>query len=413
MELLAPGGNIEKLKTAYNYGADAVYIGIGNFSLRRKADNFHGNEYEEIAAIKSDKKLYGAVNVYFHENDIKALEESIEYLSRYPLDGFIVSDLGIVRLLQKYFPAIPLHLSTQANCINCESARIYNELGFSRIIVGRETSLDEIAAIKAKLPALEIECFVHGAMCLAYSGRCFLSRYMAGRSANEGSCTHSCRWDYRLEEQKRPGEFFPVETGEGFTSILSSKDLCMIDHLKELQTAGVDAVKIEGRMKSVYYTAIVTRAYRKHLDALAQDESGSGKTSRVSSEDLAFYREELFKVSHREFSTGFFFGKEEMDETTKKKYLQSHIFLGTVGKGIGKNRFEFEPKNKIIPGEELEFIGPDVPLLKTAKYNLRNELDETVSEVNNANKYVFETEIPLQEGYIVRRLPHEEEVAGE
>ncbi|MDR2068386.1 MAG: U32 family peptidase [Spirochaetaceae bacterium] len=405
MELVAPAGNMEKLRTAYLYGADAVYMGIKNFSLRRKADNFHGEEYTEIGRIKGDKKLYGALNIYFHREDLYALEENLDYLARFPLDGFIVSDLGIIALLQRRFPGLALHLSTQANCINREAARVYRDLGFSRIILGRETSLDEIAAIRAGLPGLELECFIHGAMCLAYSGRCFLSRYMADRSANQGNCAHPCRWDYRvLEEAERPGEYFPLEEGENFTSILSSKDLCMIDHLGDLKEAGVGAVKIEGRMKSAYYTAIITRAYRKHLDTL---EPAPGRPI-PGPEDLAFYREELFKVSHREFSTGFYFGREEMAGPTLKTYLQSHLFLGSLGERLPNRRFQLDLKNKIIAGEELEFIGPDTALIKTRDYIIR-EADTPVSEASHGRMYTLETPLPVRTGFFLRRPAHEEE----
>ncbi|QQO11217.1 peptidase U32 family protein [Breznakiella homolactica] len=414
MELLAPAGNLEKLKTAYRYGADAAYTGILDFSLRRKADNFSGDEYAEIKKIKGTKKLYGALNIYFHQEDLRRLESALDYIRQYPLDGFIVTDLGIVPLLQKNFPGVPLHLSTQANCINSGAAKIYRDMGFSRIILGRETPLRDIAEIRRAVPEIELECFVHGAMCLAYSGRCFLSRYMAGRSGNQGDCSHSCRWEYRiLEERKRPGEYFPVEEGDGFTTILSSKDLCMIEYLRELRDAGVDSVKIEGRIKSPYYTAVVTRAYRKHLDALETD-------SGPSPEDLAFFREELLKVSHREFSTGFYFGRDEVEMPTLRSYLQSHMFLGFLGEEdagaggqtpgeSGTRRFRLEPKNKIIAGEELEFIGPDITVLKLNDYTIRDEAGLPAAEADHGKLYTFETAAPLRPGYIIRRQSHDGE----
>ena len=269
MELLSPAGSIEKLYYAYAYGADAAYIGIRNFSLRAKADNFKTDEHLEIKKIKKDKKLYVALNIFFHNSDLYNLEKSIDYISEYPVDAFIISDIGVLPLVKKYFPDTELHLSTQANCINTEAARIYRDMGFTRIIPGRELSLSEISEIKKALPDLEMEVFVHGAMCLAYSGRCFLSKYLADRSANQGDCAHSCRWQYRvLEESERQGEYFPVIEGENFTSVMSSKDICMIDHLEELKSAGVDSLKIEGRMKSIYYTAVVSRAYRKMIDSI-------------------------------------------------------------------------------------------------------------------------------------------------
>ncbi|MDR2901089.1 MAG: U32 family peptidase, partial [Treponema sp.] len=415
MELLSPAGNLDKLKTVYNFGADAAYIGIRNFSLRRKSDNFHQEEYDEIKKMKGEKKLYGALNIYFHHEDLQNLENHIDYLSEYPFDAFIISDLGIIDTLQKHFPHVELHLSTQANCINREAAKVYSRLGFSRIILGRETPLDEIKRIKDAIPDTELECFVHGAMCLAYSGRCFLSKYMADRSANQGLCAHSCRWDYRLlsqnnlalEEKERPGEYFPIEESDGFTTILSSKDLCMIDHLKELQDAGIDSIKIEGRMKSAYYAAVITRAYRKHLDALNDPSS-------ISKEDLDFYREELFKVSHREFSTGFFFGKDEIERPNTNERMQSHQFLGSIGNEVSQSedamyqhRFELNLKNKIIIGEELEIIGPDLALAKTNAYRILNKDGAPMEEVNHMETCTIEIDLPLQMGYLLRRLPHD------
>jgi putative protease len=407
MELLAPAGNLEKLYYAYAYGADAAYIGIRSFSLRARADNFSADEHERIQAVKQGKKLYGALNIFFHNEDIRALEESLAYISQYPFDAFIISDMGILRLLQKRFPDIPLHLSTQANCINAESAKMYRDLGFSRLILGRETSLKELAEIRKAVPDVELEVFVHGAMCLAYSGRCFLSSSMAGRSANQGDCSHSCRWNYRLteyalEEEKRRGEYFPVETGDNFTTILSSKDLCMIDYLQELQDAGADSLKIEGRMKSVYYTAVITRAYRKALDAL--------KTGADSSSWSA-YRDELEKVSHREFSTGFFFNAADMDETTKKSYARSCMFLGTVGEPIdsgdsaaGGRRYRLHVKNQIKPGKDsIEFIGPDTAYIVDPGVRIFDETGNEADQADHGKLYTIEPSVPVQPGYIIRK----------
>ncbi len=394
MELLAPAGNIEKLYYAYKYGADAAYIGIKNFSLRAKAENFGGDEWSKIAEIKKDKKLFGALNIFFHNEDIRTLEENIDYLKLYPFDAFIISDLGALPILQKYFPDIPLHLSTQANCINKESAKIYTNLGFSRIILGRETPLDEIKEIRDYLPKIEIEAFVHGAMCIAYSGRCFLSKEMSDRSANEGSCAHSCRWDYKvLEEKQRPGEYMPVIEGENFTSIMSSKDMCLIDHLDKFKDAGVDSLKIEGRMKSIYYAAVVTRAYRKMIDSL------EGQTI----ENIDGFREELFKVSHREFSTGFYFGKEEMDEVTKTSYEREYTFLGSIGKQVGPNKFDLIVKNQIKTENAIEYIGPDVLFLADSNYSLFDKDGVKVVKADHGKVYTLETKVPVKEGYILRK----------
>jgi len=395
MELLSPAGNKEKLSYAYAYGADAAYIGIKNFSLRAMADNFDTEESDEIARIKGSKKLYCALNIFFHNNEITELEKNLEAVGKYPFDAFIVSDLGIVPLLRKYFPHTELHLSTQANCTNAEAAKMYRDLGFTRIIPGRELSLTEIAEIKNKVPELEVECFVHGAMCLAYSGRCFLSAWMTDRSANSGSCTHSCRWQYRLlEEEQRPGEYFPVIEGDKFTTILSSKDLCMIDYLNDLKNAGIDSLKIEGRMKSLYYTAVVTRAYRKMLDSL--------KGVEVS--HLDEYRSDIFKVSHREFTTGFYFGKKDIEVPTEISYKREYLFLGTVGKETATpGIYELNTKNQIKTGEYIEYIGPDIPALGEASFMLYDENMDKIEKADHGKVQFLQTECRVEPGYIIRK----------
>ena len=328
MELLSPAGNIEKLKYCYTYGADAAYIGLKNFSLRVKADNFYEDEYKKVVELKNSfpgRRLHCALNIAFHNDEIDRLVKNIPYFKEYPIDAFIVQDLGIVPILQKEFPDAELHLSTQASCMNREAVKVYKSLGFKRVVMGREASLQEIAEIKDAVPDMEIECFVHGAMCIAYAGRCLMSAYLNGRSAQEGFCSHTCRWDYDvlakidggcdakkiaesgslvLREHKRSDEYFPVYEGENFTAVLSSKDLCMIDHLAELKKAGVDSLKIEGRMKSVYYVAMITRAYRKALDAL---------DGKITGDEAKPFVDELYNVSHRPFATGFYFNKADAD----------------------------------------------------------------------------------------------------
>ena len=323
MELLSPAGNVDKLRYCYTYGADAAYIGLKNFSLRVKADNFYEDEYKKVRELKAafpGKRLHCALNIAFHNSEIDRLLNDIPYFKEYPIDAFIVQDLGIVPILQKEFPDAELHVSTQASCMNREAVKMYRSLGFSRVVMGREASLKEIAEIKDAVPDMEIECFVHGAMCIAYAGRCLMSAYLNGRSAQEGFCSHTCRWDYDvltskqiaqsgdlvLREKKRPDEYFPVYEGDDFTAVLSSKDLCMIDHLKELKDAGVDSLKIEGRMKSVYYVAMCTRAYRKALDELE---------GKITPEEAKPFVDELYNVSHRAFSTGFYFDRAEADVT--------------------------------------------------------------------------------------------------
>jgi len=394
MELLSPAGNIEKLYYAYEYGADAAYIGIKNFSLRAKADNFSADEYEAIRRVKGNKKLYTALNIYFHDSDIETLEKESDYIHQYPLDGFIVSDIGILGFLKKNFPDKELHLSTQANCVNTEAAKMYRDMGIKRIVLGRELSLKEIEAIKNNVPGLEIEVFAHGAMCLAYSGRCFLSKYLADRSANQGDCAHSCRWQYRvLEESERPGEYFPVVQGENFTSILSSKDLCMIDHLKELKDAGVDSIKIEGRMKSIYYTAVITRAYRKQLDYI----------DGISKEDPQPYVDEIFNVSHREFSTGFYYGKDDIEMPTFKSYMSEAQFLGSIEEQVGKGLYRLDVKNQILASDSIEYIGPDLLFMKDEGFTLLDEDMQPVPKTDHGKIAYIKTDKMLKKGYIIRK----------
>ncbi|MGL1890479.1 MAG: U32 family peptidase [Spirochaetaceae bacterium] len=394
MELLAPAGNIEKLKYAYEYGADAAYIGIRNFSLRAKADNFKENEHLEIAKIKGDKKLYCALNIYFMNEDIKKLEAELEYFQQYPFDGFIISDLGILNLMKKYFPDKELHLSTQANCTNSEVAKLYYDLGFSRIVPAREISLKNISEIKTAVPNLEIECFAHGAMCIAYSGRCFLSSWMTDRSANQGSCSHSCRWDYKvLEEGKRPGEYYPIEEHEHGVSIMSSKDISMINHLKDMRDAGVDSLKIEGRMKSIYYTSVVTRAYRKTLDDL----------NGIDVPNLKGYQDEINKVSHREFSTGFYYDNADISRSSKESYSREFVFLGAIGRKQADGTYLIDVKNQIVEGDDLEFIGPDLLYIKDSTFELFDKNKERTNKTDHCKTSFIKTSVPVKEGYIIRK----------
>lgn len=395
MELLSPAGNIEKLKYAYHYGADAAYIGLNGLSLRARADNFTAEQSEEIKKIKGNKKLYCALNIYAHPQDIDSIKNRLPELKALPIDAFIISDIGLVPILKKHFPDTQLHLSTQANCTNHIAAKMYHDMGFSRIITARELNLQEIKRIKDHNPELEIEAFAHGAMCLAYSGRCFLSAWMADRSGNRGACAHSCRWEYKvLEEKERPGEYYPIEEYDGYTTIMSSKDICMIDHLAELKNAGVDSIKIEGRMKSLYYVAIVSRAYRKALDAL------EGKKV----ENLEQYKQELYKISHRQYSTGFFFGKKDIETPTDHNlYPPRHVFMGTIGKKEEKNTWQILPKNKIKAGEELEFIGPNTTGITDKNYTLLDKNKKPTDFLAHNREGYIVTDLPLQEGFIIRK----------
>lgn len=410
MELVSPAGNIEKLTYAWEYGADAAYIGLKKFSLRIKADNFYENEYDEIVRLKTEyaekgksKRLFCALNITFHNRDIATFLEETPYFRKYPIDAFIIQDIGMVRLLQKEFPLVPLHLSTQANCINAEAAKMYRDLGFKRVVLGREASLADIAEIKNAVPDMEIECFAHGAMCISYSGRCLISAYLTGRSANAGFCSHSCRWDYRLvEERERPGQYFPVIEGDGFTALFSSKDLCMIDYLADMKKAGVDSLKIEGRMKSLYYTALVTRAYRKQIDNVE---------GKISASEAAPFVAELYNAAHREFGTGFYFSKDDANKTTKGETTSPYMLAGTIGKKVEDNDtdWEFISMNKIDSGIPLEFIGPDLCSIEDRDYTLIDPETGAKREwVCHGHPCILRTNTPIRERFIVRTKEYPE-----
>lgn len=399
MELLSPAGNTEKLGTVYRYGADAAYIGIGDFSLRQRADNVDPGNPSELAAelsrIKGRHRLYGALNIYFQERDLARLEEQIDKIAALPLDALIISDIGVLPLIRRSMPNMELHLSTQANCTNSEAARLYHDMGFARIVPARELSLREIEAIKHAVPGVELELFVHGAMCIAYSGRCLLSAWMVGRSGNRGDCAHSCRWNYRLaiEEAERPG-YLPVEEGAGFTTIMSSKDLCMIDHLAALRDAGADALKIEGRVKSAYYAAIVTRAYRKELDRL---EAGADPESSRP------FIDELYNASHREFSTGFFFGDPDAVVPSDAGYDQRYRFMGSVGEMDSESRYRLDVKNGFAAGEEIEFIGPDLPSIPDDSFALFDDSGMPTDKVTHQAGGLIRPGVPVEPGFLIRK----------
>ena len=402
MELLSPGGSIEKIRTAFTYGADSVYCGLKDFSLRTNAKNVEYGTQDELREIKKKfgGKLYCTINIYFHEDDIAKLYSKLDEIKDYPFDAFIISDIGVLDILRSRFPNSEYSLSTQASCINSRSAKIYHDMGFKKVILGRETPLKDIRKIKDANPDLEIEAFVHGAMCMAYSGRCFLSSHLAGRSGNYGDCAHTCRWNYRLalEEESRPGRYYPILEEDNWTTIMSSKDLCMIDHLAELRDAGVDALKIEGRMKSVYYVASVTRAYRKAIDHL-YDPTVEFKP----------YRDELFNVSHREYSTGFFFGKgpidvdDDINKPTTDGYLRDYLFLGTIGKQVKEGIYEVDIKNQIRSGETIEFIGPDVLCIKDDHVEVLDQDFAPIEHLDHCRTGFIISKAPLKEGYIIRK----------
>lgn len=370
MELLAPAGTPEKLRIAYRYGADAAYVGVPGFSLRSSAERViaPGNA-DRIRRIAAGRRLYAAFNIFAQRRDLERLPEVLAELSEYPIDALIVSDIGLVEPILRAMPGTELHLSTQANCTNASAAAIYHSMGFSRIVPSRELSLDEIKAIKDSVPELEIELFVHGAMCMAFSGRCFLSEFTTGRSANRGDCAHTCRWNFALTEEKRPGEYFPVEEDGRYLSILSSRDLMLYDHLQDLADAGIDAIKIEGRMKSSLYTATTVRAYRTALDALTRGNSSpeAAVPGTPPGTEVARWRQELLDLSHRPYTRGFLFEDPSIHDPALENERRGRRLLGVLTErrtivtsdGDLLNAVVLEARNNIGRDDSVEIMLPD------------------------------------------------------
>ncbi len=353
-ELLAPAGNLEKLRFAVLYGADAVYCGGESYGLRASAGNFTPAEMAEGISFAHARgvKVYVTVNIFAHNADLAGLPAYLESLAAAGADALILSDPGVFAIVRRTLPAMPIHISTQANTTNWAAVRFWSDLGAQRVILARELPLAEIAEIRQKTE-VELEAFVHGAMCLSYSGRCYLSHYLTGRDANQGACSQPCRWKYALVEEKRPGQYFPVGEDERGSYILNSRDLCMIEHIPELAGAGLASLKIEGRMKSVNYVATVTRAYRQALDAYWADPAGYAFDPR--------WLEELGKASHRAFSTGFFFGRmDDGQEPASSSYVRDYAFVGVVKAYRPEAGLAVvEQRNKLAVGDLVEFFGPN------------------------------------------------------
>ncbi|WHH61630.1 U32 family peptidase [Petroclostridium sp. X23] len=376
-ELLAPAGNLDKLKMAILYGADAVYLGGEEFGLRVAADNFNMEQMKEGIAFAHErgKKVYVTVNIIPHNEDLEGLPEYIEQIRDAEADAVLVSDLGVFSIVKEVAPDLEIHISTQANNTNWRSAQTWYKLGASRIVLARELSLKEIEEIREKLPdEVELECFVHGAMCISYSGRCLLSNYMANRDANRGACAHPCRWKYYLVEEKRPGEYMPVVENERGTFIYNSKDLCTIQYIPELLQSGITSLKIEGRVKSAYYVATVVKAYRQAIDSYLENPEGYAFNPLLL--------DEIKKVSHREYTTGFYFGKPGSSEQnySTSSYIRGYDIVGMV-KGYDSDTgiATIEQRNRFFVGDEIEIVQPDRPLFKTMIVKeMKNQQEEAI-----------------------------------
>lgn len=356
-ELLIPAGSLDVLKTAVIYGADAVYIGGEAFGLRAKAKNFTTEDMKEGIAFAHERgvKVYVTANILAHNDDLAGVEQYFEELREIRPDALIISDPGVFAIARRILPDMEIHISTQANNTNYETFLFWYGLGAKRVVTARELSLEEIRQIRDRIPEdMEIESFIHGAMCISYSGRCLLSNYFVGRDANQGACTHPCRWKYSVVEETRPGEYLPVYENERGTFIFNSKDLCMIEHIPEMIEAGIDSFKIEGRMKTALYVATVARTYRKAID----DYLESPEKYR---ENMEWYKAEIGKCTYREFTTGFYFHKPESDAQIydSNTYVKNYTYIGTVEEVCGDDSFLMEQKNKFSVGESIEIIKPD------------------------------------------------------
>lgn len=377
-ELLIPASSLEVLKIAVIFGADAVYIGGEAFSLRAKAKNFSMEDIEEGIhfAHAHQVKVYVTANILAHNQDIVDAREYFSELKRIGPDALIISDPGLFLVAKEVCPEIEIHISTQANNVNYMTFRFWHQQGAKRVVTGRELSLKEIAKIRSEIPhEMEIETFVHGAMCISYSGRCLLSNYFTGRDANQGACTHPCRWKYAVVEEKRPGEYLPVYENERGTFLFNSKDLCMIEHLPDLIEAGVDSLKIEGRMKTALYVATVARTYRKALDSYK-------KSPQLYQEQMPWYLDQISNCTYRQFTTGFFYGKpsEEAQIYDNNTYIKEYTYLGIVGDIDSEGRFCLEQRNKFSVGETIEIMKPDGRNIETiveAIFNERGEAQES------------------------------------
>jgi U32 family peptidase len=407
-ELLIPAGNIEKLRTAILYGADAVYVGAEGLSLRSSQAEFGMADLEQGVREAHHKKVkvYAAINIFAKNKDLAVAQSVIGQLAEINIDGVILSDPGLLRLVKKLTPNLPIHLSTQANTTNLEALKFWRDQGVKRVVLARELSLAEIAEMAAIAPGVELELFIHGAMCIAYSGRCFLSAMHTGRSSNHGECTQPCRWEYLLYEATRPNEPLVLEEDQHYSYLLSSKDLCMIEHLPEILAAGISSLKVEGRMKSAYYIAVVTRTYRNALNALLEEqESYDCRPEWVS---------ELAKVSNRGYTTGFYFaGGARVTETEPAvKYYQTHDLIGTV--------LDYDPKtakllvgvrNHLTADDQLELLLPqeDITLDPSQMTDLHGM---PIRQAHNSYQIYIPVSKEAPVGAVIRRKIHQDERIG-
>ena len=381
MELLAPAGGIEQLRAAVRFGADAVYLASDRFGMRARAANFALEDIPAAVEIAhaAGVKVHVTANILMEQGDLAALPDYFRALDAAGVDAFIIGDLGAAAIARRVAPRVALHVSTQASVANSEAARVWYSLGASRVVCAREMSLDDIARMREDMPAdMEIEAFAHGAMCMAVSGRCFISSYLTGRSGNRGHCTQPCRWSYTLEEEKRPGEYFPVDEDERYTYLYNSKDMCMIEHIPELVAAGVSSFKIEGRAKTAFYTAGITSAYRRAVDAYLE----SGDPNFQLPREIA---EEIGRVSHREYFTGFYFGRDPKGQYYDDcMYIRDWEVAALFDSCDDEGNAVFVLKNRFFTGETLELMQPGEPVYRFQVESMQNDDGEELDAARSA-----------------------------
>ncbi|GAB6099143.1 U32 family peptidase [Halanaerocella petrolearia] len=383
-ELLAPAGSLEKLKIAVQYGADAVYLGGQHYGLRAKAKNFTLEQMEEGIeyAHQEGVKVYVTINLIPHNEDLEGLDEYIEELVELGIDAVIVADPGVFSIVKEVAPDLEIHISTQANNTNWRSAQFWKDQGAERVILARELSFDEITEVRDKVD-ISLEAFIHGAMCISYSGRCLLSNYMIDRDANRGECAHSCRWQYTLMEEQRPGEYYPIYEDDQGTYIFNSKDLCMVRHIPQLVESGLDSLKLEGRMKSLHYVATVTNVYRRALDAYAQDPEGY--------EFKEEWWTELKKISHRLYTTGFYFERPAGSEQNYdgSGYSRDYDFMGIVRDYLPETEEAvIEVRTKFFQGDVVEIFGPETDTFATKLEYIKNEEGKEIPDAPHPHQLI-------------------------
>lgn len=405
-ELLIPASSLEVLKTAVLYGADAVYIGGEMYGLRAKARNFSAEDMKEGIryAHEHGVKVYVTANIVAHNEDLEGIHDYFRELSEIRPDALIISDPGVFMIAREECPAIDIHISTQANSTNYATYNFWYGQGATRVVAARELSLAELADIRRHIPEeMEIEAFVHGAMCISHSGRCLLSNYFTGRNANMGACTHPCRWKYYVVEESRPGEFLPVEENERGTYIFNSKDLCMIEHIPDLIAAGVDSFKIEGRMKTALYVAAVTRTYRRAIDDYLE-------SPELYEKNLDYYREEIAKCTYRQFTTGFYYGKtdENAQIYDANTYIKEYTYLGIVQDVDEQGMVKIYQRNKFSVGEEIEVMLPDGSNRRLKVLGLQDENRMPVDAAPHPKQEIWiDFGEELEKGWLLRRKEDE------